>query len=177
MTLVSQALKDGVKSLHDRLTTQDDPSKSRNPTVAETKMTGPQSSVATWPTYSISSDEPTSIGGTEKAPAPSSIFMASIGFAENVIFARQAVLKGVDFDSLETRVEGVWDRKGIFGIDNTDPSVTDLLIVTRVTTSATPTAIADVLRLTDRRCPMTATVAKAAKVRRQLFVNGEEIPV
>ena len=177
MTLVSPELKNGVRRLFERLETQKDPSLSRSPTVAEAKMTGPQSSVAAWPAYSVASDEPTSIGGTDRAPAPSSMFMASIGFAENVIFARQAVLEEVDFDSLETRVEGVWDRRGIFGIGGIDPSVSDLLIVTKVGTSAPPERVREVLRLTDKRCPMTTTLAKAAKVRRMLLVNGKAVPL
>jgi len=113
----------------------------------------------------------------DTAPPPSSLFVASIGFAENVIFARQAALKGVGFDSYETKIDGLWDRKGIFGIGDADPAITQLLIETRVETEATPQEIVELLKLTHRRSPMTATLAKAAKIERKLFVNGAEVTI
>ncbi len=175
MSLVTDELKQGVKKLFQ--TWSSPGAETVRPTVAETKLIGPQTSEARWPGFSVTSDEPKSVGGRDSAPPPSSLFVASIGFAENVIFARQAALQGVDFESYGTRVEGVWDRKGIFGIGDADPSITAIVIETRVSTNAPPTKVAELLRLTDQRCPMTATVAKAAKVQRRLFVNGVETPV
>lgn len=98
-------MKEGVQRLFEKLSSPDDPAASMGPTVATATMTGPQTSEARWPNLKVIADEPKSVGGTDTAPPPSSIFVASIGFAENVIFARQAVLFGVDFDSLETKVE------------------------------------------------------------------------
>lgn len=177
MTLVSPELSRGIKALFERLSSPDDPAASMGPTVATAVMTGPQSSAAKWPSWTITSDEPKSVGGTETAPTPSSIFVAAIGFAENVIFARQAAMQGVDFDAMETRVEATWDRKGMFGIRDTDPSITDLFIETKILSKAPAEKMAELLRLTNRRSPMTATVAKSAKVHRKLLVNGTEIRV
>ncbi|HEV2226504.1 MAG TPA: OsmC family protein [Nitrososphaerales archaeon] len=177
MTLVTTEFKEGIQKLFDRLSSPDDPGAAMGPTVATATLTGPQTSVATWPNYKVTSDEPKSVGGGDTAPPPSSIFVASIGFAENVIFARQAALQGVDFDSLETKVEANWDRKGIFGIANSDPSIFDVLIETRIATGSSPEKVVELVRLTGERCPMTRTVAKAAKVRRKLVVNGAEVPV
>jgi uncharacterized OsmC-like protein len=177
MTLVTPELKEGIRKLFDRLSAPDDPSTKMGPTVATAVMTGPQASEASWPNYKVTSDEPISVGGKDAAPQPSSIFVASIGFAENVIFARQAVLHEVDFDSMETKVEAQWDRKGIFGIRNADPSITSLLIETRIATGAPPDKVLELLKLTEKRSPLTATVAKSAAIRRKLFVNGTEIPI
>jgi uncharacterized OsmC-like protein len=175
MTLLSPELKDGVKKLFESWSAPD--AKTIAATTAATRLIGPQTSEAKWPNFTILSDEPKSVGGMDSAPAPSSLFVASIGFAENVIFARQAALKGVDFDSYETTVEGNWDRRGIFGIGGNDPAITKLTIETKVGTTAQPREIAELLKLTHQRSPMTATVAKAAKIERRLFVNGIETPV
>jgi uncharacterized OsmC-like protein len=175
MTLLSAELKEGVQKLFE--TWSSPGAKTVGPTVAETKLIGPQTSEAKWPNFDVTSDEPKSVGGMDSAPPPSSLFVASIGFAENVIFARQAALRGVDFDSYATKVEGTWDRKGIFGIEDADPAITRLLIETRVGTTASPQEIIELLKLTHQRSPMTATVAKAAKIERKLFVNGIEVPV
>ena len=151
--------------------------KTVGPTTAATRLIGPQTSEAKLSEFTVVSDEPKSIGGMDSAPAPSSLFVASIGFAENAIFARQAALSGVDFDTFETKVDGTWDRKGIFGIADADPAITHLLIETRVETEATPQKIVELLKLTHRRSPMTATLAKAAKIERKLFVNGAQVPM
>ncbi len=177
MTLVSQEMKEGVKTLFQKLGGPPDSANPTKPTVAVAKMTGPQTSEARWDRFVVVSDEPKSVGGWETAPPPSSIFVASIGFAENVIFARQAALYGVDFEAFETKVEAQWDRRGMFGIGDADPSITDLLIETRITTGADPKKVAELVRLTHRRCPMTATVAKAATIRRMLFINGAETSI
>ena len=174
MTLVSAELREGVQKLFE---TWSSSGAKGGPTTAVTRLIGPQTSEAKWPEFTVVSDEPKSIGGMDSAPAPSSLFIASIGFAENVIFARQAALNGVDFDAYETKVDGTWDRKGTFGIGDSDPAITHLLIETRIETKATSQKIAELLTLTHRRSPMTATLAKAAKIERKLFVNGAEVPI
>jgi len=173
MTLISPELKEGVRKLVEDWSSPG--VKTASPTVAETRLIGPQTSEAKWPNFTVISDEPKSVGGHDSAPPPSSLFVASIGFAENVIFARQAALHGVEFESYETRVEGTWDRKGIFGIQGADPSITRLLIETKVRTSASPKQVVELLKLTHRRSPMTATLAKAAKIVRRLYVNDAEV--
>ena len=177
MTLVTSKLREGVKNLFDKLASSKDPAASLGKTKAVVKMVGPQTSVAVTAGFSVASDEPESLDGRMTAPYPSSLFTASIGFAENVIFARQAALYDVDFDAYETTVEGLWDMKGMFGQDGRSPAMTEFNIETKVTTEAPPKRIAELLRLTHERCPMTATIAKAATINRKLFVNGEEVKV
>ena len=155
----------------------DDNAKPFTPTEAVATMTGPQASVAKWPQFTLASDEPKSVGGTDTAPTPSMIFVASIGFAENVILARSAAVKNIDFDSVETKVVADWNKKGMFGIRGKDPSITALLIETRVVTRAKPEVVVELVRLNNTRCPMTTTVGKSAEISRRLFVNGTAVTV
>ena len=175
MTLVSPRLKEGVKNLFDKLAPMKEPAESMGKAKAVAKMVGPQTCVAVTAGFSVAADEPESLDGRMSAPYPSFLFAASIGLAENVIFARQAALYGADFDSYETTVEGLWDMKGMFGQDSRSPAMSEFHIETRITTGAPPEKMAELLRLTHDRCPMTATVAKAATISRTLFVNGAEV--
>jgi uncharacterized OsmC-like protein len=177
MTLITPELKTKLKDHIAELSSGSDPSKTLRPSTAVARMIGPQSSEANWENLMLKSDEPGTVGGSGSAPSPSAIFVAAIGFAENVVFARQAALQNVDFDLLETKVEANWDRKGIYGIDDADPSIVDVVIETHISTNAAPEKVAELLRLTHKRSPMTATVAKAAPIQRKLFVNGNEAPV
>ena len=177
MTLVSEELKQGVHKLYEELKSQTDSSKSARPSVAVAKMTGPQASEAKWDNFVVRSDEGRSIGGGDSAPSPSAIFAASIGFAENVVFARNAAMQNVDYDSLETKVEASWDRKGLFLLDGKDPSIFMILIETKINTNAPPQKVAEILRLVHKTSPLTATLAKVVTIQRKLFVNGNEAKI
>ena len=143
LTLASHELKEGVRQLFARLSFPEYAEKAKSPTVADVKLIGAQTSEARIGDFTLRSDEPKSIGGGDSAPALSSIFVAAIGFAENVVFARQAAEHNFDFDSLETKVEAHWDRRGLFGIENIDPSITNVLIETRIATQATQEQVTD----------------------------------
>jgi uncharacterized OsmC-like protein len=175
MTLVTSSFKRGLEEFRDRVAAMKQTSDYIAKPSASTKLVGPQTSVAVVGGFSVASDEPEWLGGYGTAPSPSTLFCASIGFAEDFIFARQAVLHGVDFDSYETKVEGTWDMRGSFGLEGKDPAVSEFQIETKVSTQAPAEKIVELLKLTHQRCPMTATVSKAAKVNRKLWVNGTEV--
>jgi uncharacterized OsmC-like protein len=175
MTLISTQLKNGVQEMISNLRSTTNPQASLATTAAKVRLTGPQTSEAKIKDFTVISDEPKSVDGKDTAPAPSSYFIASIGFAENVILARQAALANIDFDACETNVVGHWDRRGMFGINGANPAFKDIVIETRVTTNAPAERVAELLRLTHERNPVTATVAKAVKVSRRLFVNETEV--
>lgn len=173
MGIVSAGFTDAVVALAERMKDQE----VLSTVTAEVRLTGPQSSEATVKTFTVISDEPKSIGGTDTAPTPTGHFAASIGFCVNVVLARHAALHAVDFDSLETRVTGHWDMKGLFGIADRDAAFQDFTIETYITTDAPHEKVVEVFRLAHRGCPITATLSKAATVTTKLFVNGNEIPL
>lgn len=175
MTLISTQLKNGVQEMISNLSVITDPQQSLATTSARVRLIGPQTSQAKIKDFTVVSDEPKSVDGRDKAPAPSAYFIASIGFAENVIFARQAALANLDFDACENNVTGHWDRKGMYEIGGAEPSFKDILIETRISTKAPAEAVKELIRLTNKRNPVTATVNKAVKVTRKLFVNETEV--
>jgi hypothetical protein len=58
---------------------------------AEVKLIRDQYSEARVRTFTLVQDEPESVWGTGKGQTPTDYFIASVGFCENVIFARSAV--------------------------------------------------------------------------------------
>jgi putative redox protein len=175
LTIVSKELKQKVEKLAAELGSLDDPAKSIRPTVVVTRMVGPQASEAKWDNVVVRSDESQTVGGTGSGPSPTALFVASVGFGDNVLFARQAAANDVDFDSFESKVEARWDRKGLFEMDGTDASVQSILIETRISTNASPQKIVELLKLTHRRSPMITTLAKCIPIKRKLLVNEVEI--
>jgi uncharacterized OsmC-like protein len=175
MQLVTPSFKSTVEEMRSKIATAKDPNQTIGTVRADASLLGQQYSEVKARDFVIASDEPVPSGGTNKGPIPLDFFTASIGFCENVTFAKQAALKGLDFTSLETSVRGHFDRKGMYEIDGASPNFIDMIVETKVTSSAPIEKIAEVARITHRTCPMHATIVKAMKVTDKLFVNGKEI--
>ena len=144
---------------------------------ADATLIGDQASEVKHGTHRLVSDEPTSVGGSDKGPSPLDYFMASIGFCENVTFARYATLNELNFDSLQTTVRGHWDRRGQADSSEIEPAFQDFVVETRVTSTDSIEKIRKVVRIVHKRCAMHATIAKVCKVSDKLIVNGTEVPL
>jgi len=139
------------------------------------KLVGDQASEAKFGGHILVSDEPKAAGGADQGPNPLEYFMASVGFCENVTFARYAALYGVEFDSLETSVRGHWDRRGQSDGTDLEPAFKDFIIETRITSNDSTEKIRQVTKTTHKRCPMRSTITKAGKVTDRLIINGIEV--
>ena len=178
MELVSADFKAIVERMvSDLRSVKDDPMKTLGTVRADVKLLGQQYQESKMKSFTLVSDEPVASGGTDRGATPLDFFAASIGFCENVIFARHAALLGLRFESLETSVRGHWERRGQYEIDGAEPSFRDMTVETKVTTGDAVEKVVEVTRLTHRRCPMHATITKAMKVTDRLFVNGKEVPI
>lgn len=142
---------------------------------ADVTLVGEQASISKVRSFSVVSDEPESSGGQDLGPTPLEYFLSSIGFCENVTFARNAALMGVPVEKLTTRVIGHWNRKGQFEIEGKNPSFTDITVEFNVVSSVEPEKVAEVAKATFRRCPMHTTISKATNVYEKLVVNGNKV--
>lgn len=177
MGLISTGFQDTVEEMIGRLVSSKDPLQSLGTVRGDAKLLGQQYQEMKIGNFTIAADEPITSGGTDKGPTPLDFFVASIGFCENVMFARHAALLGLNIESLETSVRGHWDRKGQYEIGGAEPSFKDMIVETRVTTKDPAEKVVEVTKLTHRRCPMHATISKAMKVTDKLYVNGQEVSI
>ena len=144
---------------------------------AEVKLIRDQYSEARVRTFTLVQDEPESVWGTGKGPTPTDYFIASVGFCENVIFARNASMAKLTIDSLETMVTGTWDRRGLFEIDGVRPSFKTITVETKITTKDPVEKVIEVANQTHRRCPVHATLSRATEMIFRLNVNGQNVPL
>jgi uncharacterized OsmC-like protein len=143
---------------------------------AEVKLIRDQYSEARVRTFTLVQDEPESVWGTGKGPTPTDYFIASVGFCENVIFARNASVANLTIDSLQTTVTGTWDRRGLFEIDGVKPSFKTITVETKITTKDSVQKVVEVANQTHRRCPVHATLSRATEMIFRLNVNGQNVP-
>jgi uncharacterized OsmC-like protein len=144
---------------------------------ADVRLIKDQCSEAKVRSFTLVQDEPESLWGTGKGPTPTDYLIASVGFCENIIFARNASIANLSIDSLETTVSGTWDQRGLFDIDGVKPSFKTITVETRVTTKDPIQKIVDVANQTHRRCPVHATLSRATEMIFKLNVNGQNIPL
>jgi uncharacterized OsmC-like protein len=144
---------------------------------AEVRLIKDQNSEAKVRTITLVQDEPESVWGTGKAPTPTDYFIASVGFCENVIFARNASMANLTIDSLETTVTGTWDRRGLFDIDGVKPSFKTIKVETKIITKDPVQKVVEVANQTHRRCPVHATLSSATEMIFRLNVNGQNAPL
>jgi uncharacterized OsmC-like protein len=144
---------------------------------AEVRLIKDQNSEAKVRTFTLVQDEPESVWGTGKGPTPTDYFIASVGFCENVIFARNASMANLTIDSLETTVTGTWDRRGLFEIDGVKPSFKTITVETKITTRDPVHKVVEVANQTHRRCPVHATLSRATEMIFRLNVNGQNVPL
>lgn len=174
MTLISPALGRNFEGMRQQLAAA-----SATPAVvsnsADVRLVKDQQSTATVRGFTLTQDEPASAWGTGTGPTPTDYFVASLGFCENVVFARGASMAGLSIDSLETHVSGSWDRRGLFEIGGVTSAFMSITIETRVATHEPVDRVAVVARETHRRCPIYATLSPATKLVFRLLVNGQDV--
>jgi uncharacterized OsmC-like protein len=144
---------------------------------AEVRLIKDQCSEAKVRSFTLVQDEPESVWGTGKGPTPTDYFIASVGFCENVIFARNASIANLAIESLETTVTGTWDRRGLFDIDGVKPSFKTITVETKITTKDPVRKVVEVANQTHRRCPVHATLIRATEMVFRLNVNGQNVPL
>jgi len=144
---------------------------------AEVRLIKDQCSEANVRGFTLVQDEPESVGGTGNGPMPTDYFIASIGFCESVILARNASVANLTIDSLETTLIGTWDRRGLFDIEAVTPNFKTIAVETKITTKDPVQKVVEVANQTHRRCPFHSTQSRATEMIFRLNVNGQNVPL
>src|SRR3954452_11213854 len=67
--------------------------------------------------FTIETDEPSPLGGTDAAVDPMELLLASVGTCLTIGWVTHAARRGVDFRDLRIEVEGDYDLRGYLGLD------------------------------------------------------------
>ena len=67
--------------------------------------------------FTIETDEPSPLGGTDQAVGPMELLLASVGTCLTIGWVTHAARRGVDLRDLRIDVTGDYDLRGYFGID------------------------------------------------------------
>ncbi len=116
-------------------------------------------------TFSIKTDEPAPLGGTDRAVDPMELLLASVGTCLTIGWVTQAAKRKVDFRDLAIEVRGEYDLRGYLGLDdNVRPGFSEISYQVRVDSDAPGEVLEEIRLAAERTSPMFDNVANGASV-------------
>jgi uncharacterized OsmC-like protein len=115
--------------------------------------------------FSIETDEPALLGGTDQAVDPMELLLSSVGTCLTIGWVTHAARRGVDFHDLRIDVVGDYDLRGYLGLDEeVRPGFTSLRYTVRVDSDATPEQLEEIRRAAERTSPMFDNARNATPI-------------
>lgn len=112
--------------------------------------------------FTIETDEPSPLGGTDQAVDPMELLLASLGTCLTIGWVTRAVRRGIEFRDLRIEVEGDYDLRGYLGIgEETRPGFGDIHYTVHVDTDADDAVLEEILKAAESGSPMIDNVANA----------------
>ena len=124
--------------------------------------------------FSISVDEPPTLGGADSAPNPVEVYLASLLSCQVVTYRFWAERLGIEVTSLKLSAEGDLDVRGFFGLDDdVRPGFTEVRVTVDVEGPATPEEYRELQDVVERHCPVLDLTANPTPVVSHLRVAGQ----
>lgn len=115
--------------------------------------------------FSIETDEPAPLGGTDRAVDPMELLLASVGTCLTIGWVTQAARRGVDFRDLRIEVEGDYDLRGYLDLDEqVRPGFTGLRYTVHVDSDASPEELEEIRAAAERTSPMFDNARNATPI-------------
>ena len=103
---------------------------------------------------SLVTDEPVSRGGTGSAPTPLETVVGALCGCSAVTFEREARELGLDYQGIDFDAAYRLDRRGLLGEAEVRPYFEGVDVDARVRTTAPSELLAQVVEITEHRCPV-----------------------
>jgi putative redox protein len=115
--------------------------------------------------FSIETDEPAPLGGTDEAVDPMELVLAAVGTCLNIGWVTQARKRGIDYRALQIEVSGNYDLRGYLDIgEETRPGFTDISYTVTVDSDASPEQLAEIQEAAEKTSPMFDNVLNSTPV-------------
>lgn len=119
--------------------------------------------------FTIETDEPTPLGGTDKAIDPMELLLAAVGTCLQIGWVTHANRRGIDFRSLRIETQGDYDLQGYLGLDpNIPPGYLNISYTVEVDTDADPAVLDEIRVAAENGSPVTQNVLKGTPIRSEV---------
>ena len=115
--------------------------------------------------FTIETDEPAPLGGTDKAIDPMELLLAAVGTCLQIGWVTHANRRGVDFRSLRIETRGDYDLSGYLAIDRSiPPGFLNISYTVEVDTDADPGVLEEIRAAAENGSPVTQNVLKGSAI-------------
>lgn len=116
--------------------------------------------------YSLESDEPAALLGTDKAASPGEYVLQALAGCYTVTYAASAAARGIVLDRLEFDLEADFDLRGFLGVDDTvAPGAQQIRVNVRAASSnASRADLESLTQAVQRHSPIRDTLSRAVDV-------------
>ena len=126
--------------------------------------------------FTLTVDEPTTIGGTDTGPSPVELVLAALGTCQEIVYATYARVLGVPLDAVAVRAEGRLDLRGFFGVADVPAGFQDVSFAVDIASPAPPEAVARLVEAVNAHCPVLDILRQPLPVAGSYHHNGEPLP-
>src|ERR1700683_5479153 len=105
--------------------------------------------------FSVTVDEPPSLGGTDTGPNPVELVLAALATCQEITYRAYATALGIPLDSVSVTLEGSLDLRGFFAVkDGVRAGFNNVRGVVNLKSSAPASDLAKLKEVVDAHCPV-----------------------
>ena len=108
-------------------------------------------------------------------PYPLEYFLSSLGFCELTQYGRYAAYLGLKLDDVRMQVKGVFDKRGLYGLDDIDSAFMEISITANIIGDLTPDQARELVKWVRRCCVVYNTLKKAVKIIENISLNNNHL--
>jgi len=132
--------------------------------------------------FTVECDEPEGIGGTDRAPTPTQLLLASLAHCQAITLRIYCEAMGMAIDDLKVKVTGTLDLRRYFSVDDADgpkgtSALQEVVVRTEIFTHETEARVRELLKATKGRGVCLSSVEKGVKMRFQYRLNGKALKI
>jgi uncharacterized OsmC-like protein len=115
--------------------------------------------------FTIETDEPAPLGGTDQAIDPMELLLAAVGTCLQIGWVTHANRRGIDFRSLRIETKGDYNLQGYMALDpSVPPGYLDISYSVEVDTDADPAVLEEIRLATENGSPVTQNVLQGTPI-------------
>jgi len=105
--------------------------------------------------FSLTVDEPPSLGGTDAGPNPVELVLAALATCQEITYRAYATALGIPLDGVAVKLEGTLDLRGFFAVkDGVRAGFSEVRGTVELKSSASAADLAKLKDVVDAHCPV-----------------------
>jgi putative redox protein len=127
--------------------------------------------------FTLTADEPASIGGTDSGPTPVELVLAGLGACQEIVYATYARLLGIPLEAVSVHAEGRLDLRGFYGVADAPVGFEDVSFAVEIASPASGEDVARLVAAVNAHCPVLEILRQPIPVTGAYRHNGEPVTV